>query len=93
MKIRADIAGLIRAGHTDQRIARQLGCARSTVNRVRRALRLPPGDALERLYAEEAPAPVAEYKPGRTPISEHRAAANRAELAAAISPTPRPSAA
>jgi hypothetical protein len=84
MKVRADIAELIRAGHTNTRIAHQLGCSRGTVNRVRQALRLPYADALGRLYAEAHPRGVPEYKPARQPISPHRAAANRAELLAAL---------
>lgn len=85
MKIRADIADLIRAGHTNASIAKRLGCDRSTVANTRRALRLPAADALSRLYAEAHPTGrVGEYKPDRQPISPHRAAANRAALAAAL---------
>jgi hypothetical protein len=41
MKIRADIAELLRAGVPQAHICRQLGCAPSTVQRVREALQLP----------------------------------------------------
>lgn len=84
MKIRTDIADLIRAGHTNASIAKRLGCDRSTVANTRRTLRLPAADALSRLYAEAHPRGVPEYKPDRQPISPHRAAANRAALAAAL---------
>lgn len=88
MRVRADIAELIRAGHTNASIAHRLGCDRSTVANARRALRLPPADRLGRLYAEELPVGVPEYKPGRLEISPARAAANRVALAAAIRPRP-----
>lgn len=85
MKIRADIAALVRAGHSDASIARRLNCSRSTVNVARRALQLPPADALGRLYAEEAPTgQVRDYKPHRMPTSPAQQAANRAALEAAI---------
>lgn len=84
MKIRADIAALIRAGHTNASIAKRLHCGPSTVANTRRALRLPATDALSRLYAEAHPRGTPEYKPNRQPISPHRAAANRAELLAAL---------
>ena len=55
MKVRADIAALIREGHTNASIAHRLGCDPSTVSNARRALRLPPADRLGRLYAEAVP--------------------------------------
>jgi IS30 family transposase len=85
VKIRADIAALVREGHTNTSIAHRLGCSRGTVNRVRQALRLPHADTLGRIYAEELPTGrVTEYKPARQPISPHRAEANRAQLLAAL---------
>lgn len=87
MKVRADIAALVRAGHSDASIAHRLGCGRSAANRVRRALRLPAADALTRLYAEEAPTgQVREYRPDRMPTSPAQQAAHRAELEAALRP-------
>lgn len=41
MKVRADIAELLRAGVPQSHICRQLHCAPSTVQRTREALRLP----------------------------------------------------
>ncbi|WP_086710269.1 hypothetical protein [Streptomyces antimycoticus] len=41
MKIRADIAELLRAGHRDNAIAQQLGACPKTVARHRAALRIP----------------------------------------------------
>lgn len=84
MKIRADIAALIRAGHSDTHIAHRLGCHRATVHRARQALRQRTQRTLEHLYAEELPAGVAEYRAARMPISPQQAAANRAALAAAL---------
>lgn len=85
MRVRADIAALVRAGHSDASIARRLGCGRSAANRVRRALRLPAADALGRLYAEEAPTgQVHDYRPERMPTSPAQQAANRAALLAAL---------
>lgn len=84
MKIRTDIADLIRAGHTNASIAKRLHCDRGTVARTRRALQLPAADALSRLYAEAHPRGEPEYRPARQPISPHRAAANRAALLAAL---------
>jgi hypothetical protein len=55
VKVRADIAALIREGHSDTSIALRLGCGRTTVWEARKALRLPPADALGRLYAEAVP--------------------------------------
>lgn len=87
MRVRADIAALVRAGHTDAYIAVRLGCHRSTVNRARRLMR-PPGGLLQRLYAEALPTGLAEYRPGRQPTSPAQAAANRARLAAALRAVP-----
>ncbi|MFG2328291.1 helix-turn-helix domain-containing protein [Streptomyces sp. NPDC048604] len=85
MKIRADIAALVRAGHSDASIARRLQCGRGTANEVRRALQLPPSGALQRLYAEEAPTgKVHDYRPDRMPTSPQQQAANRAALLAAL---------
>ncbi|MFF8829294.1 helix-turn-helix domain-containing protein [Streptomyces sp. NPDC015131] len=85
MKIRADIAALIRAGHTDASIAHRLSCGRSTVWEARRALKLPPARILGRLYAEAVPTgQVRDYRPDRMPTSPARQAANRAALLAAL---------
>lgn len=90
MKIRADIAALIREGHTDTSIAHRLGCGRSTVNDARRALRLPAADRLGRLYAEELPTgQVEDYSSRQQPISEAQAAANRRALEEALGVTPK----
>lgn len=85
MKIRADIAELIRAGHTDANIAHQLGCHRTTAARARRALRYPPAQELSRLYAEAIPTGrVKDYRPDRMPTSPAQQRANRERLMAAL---------
>lgn len=85
MRIRTDIAELLRAGHSDTHIAHCVGCHRSTVQRARQALRLPPSKPLGRLYAEELPTGlVRDYKPDRMPISPQQAASNWARLEAAL---------
>jgi hypothetical protein len=87
MKVRADIAALIREGHTNAHIARRLYCDPSTVARARRALRLPPADKLGRLYAEAVPTGrVKDWKPadGRMPLSPAQQQANRERLLAAL---------
>ena len=85
MKIRADIADLIREGHTNAHIAHRLHCATDTVAKARWALRLPPAGALHRLYAEAVPTGrVKDYRPERMPTSPAQAAANRARLLAAL---------
>ncbi|MEU3613445.1 helix-turn-helix domain-containing protein [Streptomyces sp. NPDC006872] len=85
MKIRADIAALVREGHTNASVAHRLGCHPDTVARVRRALRCPPADVLGRLYAEAVPTGrVKDYRPERMPTSPAQQAANRARLMAAL---------
>ena len=85
MRVRADIAALIREGHTNASIAVRLGCARATVARARQALRLPPADRLGRLYAEAVPTGmVRAYRPDRMPLSPAQQAANQARLLAAL---------
>jgi hypothetical protein len=87
MKVRADIAALIREGHTNTSIAHRLNCDPSTVARAREALHLPPADKLGRLYAEALPTGrVKDYRPdaGLMPLSPARQAANRAALLAAL---------
>jgi hypothetical protein len=87
MKIRADIAALIREGHTNASIAQRLHCDASTVARARQALRLPPADLLGRLYSEAVPTGrVRDYRPadGLMPLSTAQQAANRAALLAAL---------
>jgi hypothetical protein len=87
MKVRADIAALIREGHTNASIARRLHCDPSTVARARQALRLPPADKLGRLYAEALPTGrVKDYRPERMPTSPAQQQANRERLLAALRP-------
>jgi transposase-like protein len=84
-KVRADIAALIREGHSNTSIAHRLGCDDATVARARKALRLPAADQLGRLYAEALPTGrVLSDKPARVPTSPERAAANRKALLAAL---------
>lgn len=86
MKVRADIAALIREGHTNASIARRLYCDPSTVARARRALQMPPADRLGRLYAEALPTGrVRDYRPdGPMPTSPAQQRANRERLLAAL---------
>jgi len=84
MKVRVDIAALIREGHTNASIAHRLHCDKSTVSRAREALRLPPADRLSRLYAEAVPTGRVTAPVGRLPLSPERQAANRAALLAAL---------
>lgn len=87
MKVRADIAALIREGHTNASIAVRLGCDPKTVANARRALRLPPADRLGRLYLEAVPTGrVKGWKPpsGRMPLSPDQQRANREQLMAAL---------
>jgi hypothetical protein len=85
VKVRADIAALIRDGHTNASIARRVHCGKSTVARAREALRLPPADKLGRIYAEALPTGrVKDYRPGLMPLAPAQQAANRARLLAAL---------
>ncbi|MGX1129940.1 transposase-like protein [Streptomyces glaucescens] len=84
MKVRADIAALIRAGHTNASIAHRLGCHPDTVAKARRALRLPPADLLGRLYAEAVPTGKVRAPVGRLPLSPSQQRANRERLLAAL---------
>ncbi|MEU6552063.1 helix-turn-helix domain-containing protein [Streptomyces sp. NPDC046915] len=87
MKVRADIAALIREGHTNTSIAHRLRCDPRTVARAREALRYPPADRLGRLYAEAVPTGrVRDWKPadGRMPLSPAQQQANRERLLAAL---------
>ncbi|MCX4596155.1 helix-turn-helix domain-containing protein [Streptomyces sp. NBC_01549] len=84
MKVRADIAALIREGHTNASIARRLYCDPQTVARARKALRYPPAGVLGRLYAEAVPTGRVTAPVGRLPLSPERQAANRAALLAAL---------
>ncbi|MGH3584852.1 MAG: helix-turn-helix domain-containing protein [Pseudonocardia sp.] len=94
MKVRADIADLIREGHTNASIAHRLGCDPATVGRVRNALRLPPADRLGRLYAEAVPTGrVLSDRPNRVQTSPAQAAANRQALLAALVEPRKPMAA
>lgn len=91
MKVRADIAALIREGHTDTSIAHRLNCRRETVGNARRALRLPPADRLGRLYAEAVPTGrVLSDRPARVQTSPAQAAANRQALLAALTKSRKP---
>jgi hypothetical protein len=87
MKIRDDIAALIRAGHTDTRIAHEVGCDRTTVYRARRDMGIPSVRVLDRLRAEAAPVPVRNRY--REPLSAEQQTANRELLAAAVYRSPR----
>jgi transposase-like protein len=87
MKVRADIAALIRDGHTNASIAHRLGCHPTTVSRARQALRLPPADRLGRLYAEAAPTGRVKAPTGPLPLSPAQQRANRERLLAALRPT------
>lgn len=84
MRVRADIAALVREGHTNTSIAHRLGCAPSTVARVREALRLPPADKLGRLYLEAVPTGRVKSPTGRMPLSPAQQRANRERLLAAL---------
>lgn len=86
MKIRADIAALIRQGHTDAYIANHTGCHRTTAARARRTLGYPPAHHLTRIYAEAIPTGrVKDYRPdGRMPTSPAQQRANRERLMAAL---------
>lgn len=84
MKVRADIAALIRAGHTNDSIAFRLYCAPSTVAEARRALRYPPADKLGRLYAEAVPSGRVLKPAGPQPLAPAQQAANRAALIAGL---------
>lgn len=84
MRVRADIAALIREGHTNAHIAFRLRCDESTVGNARRALRYPPADRLGRLYAEAVPTGRVTAPTGRLPLSPAQQAANRAALLAAL---------
>ncbi|MFE7106594.1 helix-turn-helix domain-containing protein [Streptomyces sp. NPDC057575] len=91
MKVRADIAGLIREGHTNASIAHRLGCDPATVARARQALHLPPADRLGRLLAEAAPTGrVLGDKPTRVQTSPAQAAANRQALLEGLRKRRRP---
>ncbi|MFE0647451.1 helix-turn-helix domain-containing protein [Streptomyces sp. NPDC059534] len=72
MKIRPDIAALVRDGHSDASIALRLGCDRSTVGKTRRAL------------SQAAARRIDECQPRRMPTSPAQQAANRAALLAAL---------
>ncbi|MEU3826498.1 helix-turn-helix domain-containing protein [Streptomyces sp. NPDC029080] len=85
MKVRADIAALIREGHTNASIARRLHCGATTVATARAALRYPSADALTRLYNEAIPTGrVWDYRPERMPTSPAQQQANRERLLAAL---------
>lgn len=84
MKIRADIAALLRQGHTNASIAHRLGCDPATVSRARQALRLPPADRLSRLYLEAVPTGRVKAPTGALPLSSAQQQANRERLLAAL---------
>jgi hypothetical protein len=85
VKVRADIAALIREGHTNASIAHRVHCAPSTVARARQALRMPPADKLGRIYAEAVPTGRGAYRTaGAVPLSPAQQQANRERLLAAL---------
>jgi hypothetical protein len=84
MKVRADIAALLREGHTNASIAHRLHCDPATVSRARNALRLPPADRLGRLYAEAVPTGRVKAPAGTLPLSTAQQQANRERLLAAL---------
>jgi hypothetical protein len=84
MKVRADIAALIRAGHTNASIAHRLHCHPTTVARARQALHMPPADKLGRLYAEAVPTGRVKAPTGPLPLSPAQQRANRERLLAAL---------
>lgn len=93
MKIRADIAELLRQGFNNTEIAEQTGVHKRTVAEARHRLGLPnakrrrPPTNLERLYAEAVPTGrVKDYRPpsGRMPLSPDQQRANRERLLAAL---------
>lgn len=91
MRIRTDIAELLRQGLNNAAIAEQVGVHHSTVARARQALRVPNAPRrprltqMDRLLLESLPTGlVRDYKPARMPISPQQAASNRARLEAAL---------
>lgn len=84
MKVRADIAALLREGHTNASIAHRLGCNPATVSRARQALRLPPADKLARLYLEAVPTGRVKAPAGVLPLSPAQQQVNRERLLAAL---------
>jgi hypothetical protein len=90
MKVRADVAALIREGHTNASIARRIPCHPDTVARARRALRMPAADKLGRLYAEAVPTGRGAYRTttGALPLSPAQQQANRERLLAALTDQP-----
>lgn len=83
MRIRPEIAALIRDGHTDASIARRLHCRRSTVFYTRKALQLPNAQGLARMYAEGFPDGT--YGDGRRPWTPAEQLAHRMDLEAELS--------
>ncbi|MEU9310910.1 helix-turn-helix domain-containing protein [Streptomyces sp. NPDC048256] len=93
MKIRADVAELLRQGFNNVEIAEQTGLHKRTIAQARHRLGLPNAKRrrtptnLERLYIEAVPTGrVKEYRPptGRMPLSPDQQRANRERLLAAL---------
>lgn len=93
MKVRTDVAELLRQGFNNTEIAEQTGLHKRTIGEARRRLGLPNATRrrkptnLERLYLEAVPTGrVKEYRPtdGRMPLSPAQQLANRERLLAAL---------
>lgn len=89
MKVRADIATLVREGLTNVEVAHLAGVHPATVAKTRRHLGLAPTTLdttqLQRLYAEDAPTgTVHDYKHATRTLTPAEQARNRQILADAI---------
>lgn len=95
MKIRPEVAELMRQGCNNSEIERRTGVNRKTVAAARARLDIPnaaarrptlrSATAKERLYAEALPTGrVRDYRPASMPLSRDQQAANREALLAAI---------
>lgn len=84
--IRPEVAALLRAGHTNDHIARRVGISAVAVGKARRALGLPPAHVLRRLLAEGASSGALAGPPRQPPrpVSREEGAANLAALAVGI---------
>lgn len=91
MKIRPDVAELLRQGFNNSEIARKTGTDRKTVARARDRLHIPnaaarrPSTPKERLFAEAIPTGrVRDYRPRVLPLTPAQQRANRERLLAAL---------
>jgi hypothetical protein len=93
MKIRSDVAELLRQGFNNTEIAEQTGLHKRTIAQARHRLGIPNAKrrrkptSLERLYLEAVPTGrVKDWKPpaGRMPLSPDQQRANRERLLAAL---------